>query len=251
MKTILVSLILLSFGIAKGQNTSDYKYVIVPQNFNDFKENDYQLNVMLKTILRKKKYEVVADGASNIPEELNHNQCLATKADIQNINSAFQNKLKVIFTDCNDNIINEFVGSSKIKDFEKGYQDALNGALKPLLMANPIPQKSTIKKESQKIDLLNPTISILNNQEEDSENLYFLNNQAYILTKIGENFNLIDKATRKTVIQFYPSSKENVYHALIENYKRNYQSVAFFNDNKIDVEYQTGQNIWEVKTYTK
>ena len=255
LKPIITSLFLFSFGCTFAQQASDYQYVIVPDAFEDFVKDDYQMNLLLKTNLRKKNYEVIAEGAVNVPNDLQQNECLATKADIQNIKASFQNKLKVVFTDCNDKVVGEYFGSSKIKDFEKGYQDALNDALKTLALSNPKQQNKVVKKEQKKVDLLNPVTTI--NQETpvinttDTEQIYFLNEKAYVLIKTDRNYKLIDKATKQTVIQFFPTSKENVYHALIESNKRNYQSVAFFSDNKIEVEYQKDQNIWEVKTYTK
>lgn len=256
MKSILATFFLLSIGWLQAQKISDYNYVIVPQKFNDFVKDDYQLNLLLKTILRKKNYEIIAEESTTFPEEVKNNHCLATTVDIQKIKSSFQNKLKVVFKDCNSNSLGEYFGNSKIKDFEKGYQDALNDALKSLVVSKPFSNQLPTKNESKKTDLLNTPATVnLNNNESNSKiestDIYYLNGQVYELKKMEKNYVLLDKATQKTVIQFFPTVKENVYHALIESYKRNYQSIAFFSEDKIEVEYQVDQNLWELKTFTK
>ena len=254
MKKLIFSFFLLSFSFANAQQVSDYKYVIVPNTFNDFEKEDYQLNTYLKTLLRKKKYEIIVDGATDIPADLRHNKCLATKADIQDIKSAFQNKLKVVFKDCNDNILSEYEGVSKIKDFEKGYQEALNLAIVKL----PLQNAKEIKM---------PTITVRSNEtktytvtgEENGEikitsDSYQLKNNEYLFESKGITYRLIELSknkaqlinaqNQKPILNIYTSSKEKVVHVEVISDQGNYNTLGYAEGQNLIIEFKEGNETW-------
>ena len=75
------------------QNISDYEYVYVPKKFKNYKENEYNLNTLLKNALSQKKYKVVQEEPLNWPLELRNNPCSVLNAELLNTSSMFKNKV--------------------------------------------------------------------------------------------------------------------------------------------------------------
>lgn len=252
MKKLIFSFFLFSFSFANAQQVSDFKYVIVPSTFIDFEKEDYQLNTYLKTLLRKKKYEIIVDGSTDIPLDLKLDKCLATKADIQNIKSSFQNKLKVVFKDCNDNTLSEYDGVSKIKDFEKGYQEALNLAMIKLPLQNAkenIKPTITVKKTDSNLtieteDIVNKpktesNISVSNQRQFES------NGKTYQLIEIStKKSKLIDLQSQKVIAIIYPSSKENILHIEAVSAQGNYNTLGYSEGKNLIIEFKAGNENW-------
>ncbi len=248
MKKILFIALFNSFICVNAQQVSDFKNVIVPKTFKDFEKEDYRMNMRLKVYLQRKNYEAFSENSPTIPTEIQTNPCLASKAEIQNINSSFRNKLKVVFTDCNDNVIGEYEGESRIKDFEKGYQEALEIAVNKIPMQNAkasdqlIIQPKIFKEEELKEI----------KKEEAKLVIYKANGKNYQInsTKSG-SFIMISQENNKVVANFYPSTLQNVYHVEIITENGNYQTIGYIKDNTITIENKTGDNSWSTTTYAK
>lgn len=248
MKKLFATLFLFSLSLAQAQSVSDYKYVIVPHSFQDFEKNDYQLNTYLKTLLRKKKYEIVVEGSIDLPNDLKTNPCLATKANIQDNNSSFQNRIKVTFTDCKNQIITELEGSSKIKELDKGYQDALNIALTKLAVQNA---KEFVKVNSKPQD--NTNNSTFNaSVKSDSKNLFTAQGKNYELIELSsKKRKLIDLSNQKIIAYIYPSSQWNVVHVEILSDEGNYNTLGFIEDEKLIIEFKTDRESWEKTEFSR
>lgn len=119
------------------QKVSDYKYVSVPEKFETFRE-DYGLKNFFTKALTGKKYILLPIIKDDWPTEAKSNFCNVVSADVINDKSLFRNKLIVQFKDCNNNMILESRGASKIKEFEDGLQDALKEALVKIPISNPV-----------------------------------------------------------------------------------------------------------------
>lgn len=253
MKSILSLILLATLSTSNAQDVSDYKYVIVPQEFPDFKKNDFNLPPRLKTFLRRKKYEIIVeDNGNNRPLELQNNPCLATKVDLQNVKSTFKNKLKVVFTDCNHSVVGEFEGVSSIKEFEKGYQEALQVAMNQVKIQSA---KNTPVIQNSNNIISTTTDQTVTNQTSANQNLnsyYKLGGKNYeVATTSNGNFVLINQENSQIIAQFYPSTQKNIYHVNIIIPEGNYQTIGYVNGNNIMIEYKTSTNSWELKTYTK
>ena len=242
MKNLITIILLLSLSSTQAQNVNDYKYVIVPQKFADFEKNDFKLTPKLKMYLRKKNYVIIAEGVTEKPIDLKNNPCLATKADIKQLKSAFKNKLNVIFTDCNQQIIDSFEGVSKIKDFEEGYGEALQ-----LATAQIKNQNAKVKIEENIVKEI-PVITNDNN----TTNIYIANGVKYqVATTSNGAFLLINMEDQKVAAKFYPSSLPNVYHVEVISDEENYETIGYSKDNSIIIETKTGDKSWVTTTYTK
>ncbi|MFS4430866.1 hypothetical protein [Chryseobacterium sp. S90] len=137
MKKLSMLMLTVCSTIIFAQKVSDYKYVTVPEKFETFKE-DYGLKNFFTKALTGKKYIVLPVIKDQWPYEAKSNYCNVVTAEIMSDKSLFKNKLIIQFKDCNNKLILEAKGSSSIKDFEEGFQDALKEALINIPVSNPV-----------------------------------------------------------------------------------------------------------------
>ncbi|WP_330745233.1 hypothetical protein [Chryseobacterium sp. CP-77] len=136
MKKLSMLVLAVCSTMAFAQKVSDYKYVAVPEKLETFNE-DYGLKNFFTKAMTGKKYIILPVIKDNWPSEAKNNFCNVVTADIINDKNLFKNKLIVQFKDCNNNLVLESKGSSKIKEFEEGLQDALREALIKVPVSNP------------------------------------------------------------------------------------------------------------------
>ncbi len=136
MKKLFLLIILVAFsGVA--QSINDYKYVIVPVKY-DFqkKENQYRLNTLTKHKLNTIGFTAFYDN-EQLPADVVNNRCDKLYINVEKQNSFLSVKLIVIFKDCNNNIIyTSKPGSSKLKEFEPAFHEALNEAFESVIAQN-------------------------------------------------------------------------------------------------------------------
>lgn len=110
--------------LAFSQKVSDYKYVSLPPKFVTFKE-DFGLADMLTKALKSKNYTIIPYDKLQWPAEAQANPCGVLMADVVNDSGLLRNRVLLQFKDCNDKVISSTKGSSNIKEFKEGFQDAL------------------------------------------------------------------------------------------------------------------------------
>lgn len=138
MKKISIFLSIIFIALIKSQTLADYKYIVIPQEFADFKNNKYGLDLLLEKSLKGKKYQVLSETKTNWPAEALTNPCAVVNANIEDDKSMFRNKVILEFKDCNNQMIFTQKGNSMIKEFEPGFQDALKQTLVKIPASNPI-----------------------------------------------------------------------------------------------------------------
>lgn len=112
------------------ERLNDYKYVIIPMQF-DFQseENQYMVNSKLKYLLNQQGFDTYMDVEDG-PMDLEMNSCLALRAELKSDAEGFlamQTKLRLVFRDCRNRVVYESEeGSSREKEFKKGYLEALD-----------------------------------------------------------------------------------------------------------------------------
>lgn len=118
----------------QAQNTktdlNKYKYVIIPMQFSfQNEDNQYMINSKLKYLLNQQGFETYMDVEDG-PEDMELNSCLALHADLKSEAEGFmamQTKLILQLKDCRNRVVFESEeGTSREKDFKKGYQEALD-----------------------------------------------------------------------------------------------------------------------------
>jgi hypothetical protein len=142
------------------QNTiNSYKYVLVPQKFDFFKEDDeYGLNATAKSLLEQKGF-VVFWSNENLPQALAANRCTALIADVTQRKAIFSTNLTLLLKDCSGNIIfKSKEGKSREKEYNVAYDEALRDAFSSL---NNIPYKydSSITIQQAQIQSITSTTS--------------------------------------------------------------------------------------------
>lgn len=112
------------------QKTIDsYKYIIVPKQYEFQKSEDqYQLNSLTKFLFNKEGF-VTFFSDDSYPEDLALNACTALKAIVNNESGMLSTKVTISLIDCYNKVIYTTAeGRSKIKDYKRGYQDAIRKA---------------------------------------------------------------------------------------------------------------------------
>ena len=86
MKNITIFLFVFLIAVVKAQTVSDYKYIVIPAEFNDFKDNKaYGLSNLLEKSLKAKKYTVLPATKSEWPSDALMNPCGILNAELLNI----------------------------------------------------------------------------------------------------------------------------------------------------------------------
>lgn len=127
-------LLCLCFGLSIScfsQTLNNYKYVLVPEKFEEFKEpNKYNLNGLTQYLLSKDGFEAYL-GKSNLPDDALNNNCLVLTLELVNDSGMFKTKLAIQFKDCKGQIIYTTpYGLAKDKKFKVAYNKALREAAK-------------------------------------------------------------------------------------------------------------------------
>ena len=103
-----------------------YKYIIIPKKYDFLKtENQYLLNSFTKHRFDQLGYATLIQGEA-LPKEVVDNPCLAATVDVKNESNSFTTKLILVLNNCSGNtVFTSKQGTSKIKEFDKTYKDAL------------------------------------------------------------------------------------------------------------------------------
>lgn len=121
--------VLVSTTLFAQKSIKDFKYVIVPVQYEFQKSEDqYQVNSFMKFLFEKEGFEVYFSN-DNYPQELSTNSCSALKAIVNDVSSMISTKVTISLVDChNTPIYTTPLGRTKIKDYKRGYQDAIRKA---------------------------------------------------------------------------------------------------------------------------
>jgi hypothetical protein len=108
---------------------SDYKYVIVPTQYEFLKEDDkFQLNSLTKFLFNKYGFTAIMAN-EEYPTDLKNDNCLAMRADVDKLKGILTTKLQVELKDCSNTIIyTTAVGQSRKKEYKTAYNLALRNA---------------------------------------------------------------------------------------------------------------------------
>lgn len=108
---------------------NNYKYVIVPEKFTQFKDS-YQdmLKSLTKGLLEYKGFTVYLESA-DMPTELANNKCQALSADLLEKGGMLTTEITLILKDCKGNVVYKSnTGKSREKEFKTAYNIALRDA---------------------------------------------------------------------------------------------------------------------------
>ena len=109
---------------------NDYKYIIVPKQFEFQKsEEQFQLNSLTKFLFNKYGYTAVLEDET-FPDDLNENLCLGLTSEVRKVKGGFlKTKVQIDLKDCKGNVvISSQVGDTKEKEYAKAYNLAIREA---------------------------------------------------------------------------------------------------------------------------
>lgn len=217
-------LLLMLFGFSFSFAQENYKYIIVPKKFSFFKEeNKYNLNVMTKTFFEKEGFEVYFD-TDEFPKDLAENRCLALIVNPTENNSMFSTKITIELKDCYNKITyTSEEGTSKQKEFQKGYTEAFREALssmkgklnikKSVVNSNDPevvkPVVAEVKKATEKLSAI-PTESgynLVNEQSETIINLQKTSNSNIFTATKGTLSGILIKKNSGWFFEYYEGEK--------------------------------------------
>ncbi len=232
----------LCTSISFAQNISDFKYVIIPDSFSDFENNQYRMNYHLMRLLAEKNYEVLKSNTSEWPQEVKENACLALTSDLLKGKKFLKNKVELIFKDCQGKEIDRLEGISNEKDYATGYPDALKNAVNMMRISYP-KELNYQPKTAPVMSVATPEIKIQGNISENSwmdSGIEFKNDsESVILTEQKDgSFILIDKKSSSIIGQLKSSSKEGIYHVTVSDPKGNYHTIGFYDGKNLIVEFK-------------
>ncbi|MGQ8336726.1 hypothetical protein ACUNWD_09265 [Sunxiuqinia sp. A32] len=126
-KYTLISLFIFFSSVLFAQ--SNYKYVIIPTQFSEIGSgfNPHNISSSIQRILNEKGIKSAFES-SDRPFDY----CDALRVNLVNTSNMFKNKLKVKFFDCQNRMVWESDGSGISKEYDKGFAEAFEDAIKDL-----------------------------------------------------------------------------------------------------------------------
>lgn len=239
------------------QNITDYEYIYVPKKFKDFEANEYNLNTLLKKALEGKKYKVIQEELVNWPLELRQNPCKVLNAELLNDSNMFRNRLKLQFSNCEKNVVFETKGTSMIKDFELGYQDAMAISLKNLQNSQPKEIK-ILAKPTEKIAvetvIEKPVQAVVASSNsatpEVSKKAESYSNGAMSFQKIQiskDQFILVSSSSSVPFATFKNTTKADIYRVTLEN---GTSTIGYTENGNLVIEIPTNDGNYKKEIFT-
>lgn len=136
----MIRLILVVFFVvslfSKGYSQSDlseYSFVVVPDSFEFLNQRDeYQLNSLTKHLFNRNGFHAFLN--TELPDV---RRCDGLWADVEGSPGFVYTRIVVILKDCNGNeVYRSIEGTSKIKAYNRTYQDALRKAFRSITALN-------------------------------------------------------------------------------------------------------------------
>jgi hypothetical protein len=211
MKKMLLFFALLFSGLTFAQSINDYKYVIVPKKFDWLKEeNRYNLNSLTKMMFEKQGFQVFYP-TDKMPDELALDRCKALYGALENDSNLLTTGLVITLKTCdNKTVFKSLRGTSKQKEYQKAYYEAMREASVSINQLNykysgknTVPVKASVAQTAIPVAQQAATPVTVNN---DSQ---------LFAQPIANGYQLVD-STPKVVLKIYKTSQQDSYTAVSE-----------------------------------
>ena len=163
MKNIILVLFLTIsnlFVFGQEKNVNNYKFIVVPDQFDFLKQKDeYKTSSLTKFLLKQNGFIVVLNS-EQYPKELRDNPCSGLNALVVDKSSMFKVKVVIEFRNCSNRLLyTSEEGVSRLKEYKKGFQEAIRNAhasmidvvFEPFLL-------EPIGKDKKEIVIVNPVL---------------------------------------------------------------------------------------------
>jgi hypothetical protein len=168
-KALIIIYVLVSnlFVFGQEKEVSNYKYIIVPELFAFLKQNDqYQTSSLTKFLLKKNGFTVVLDS-EEYPLELKKDACKALTSFIIDKSSMFKTAVLIEFKNCSKKVVYRTKeGDSKLKDYKKGFQEAIRAAHAHMsaIQYVPLSNSEVVSEDIEKLG--DAVVSVTNKKRE-------------------------------------------------------------------------------------
>ena len=227
MKLNIFILLLLTITFSFGQSLNDYKYILVPETFEEMKEPDqYRLNGLTNYLFNQNGFNSYL-GKSNLPEDALNNNCLVLNAELVNESGLFTTKVAIKLVNCKGEVVyTSPIGGSREKKYIVAYNEALRASLNNLSVLNYDYQPkeyettNTITKATDQVTIKSKTNNLSKIKSEESVVIKSTDNKMSSQLKAVKLENtLLDyevfNSENTLVFKFLYSGSEDVY--IIEN----------------------------------
>lgn len=214
-----VSFIFISFYGNAQKDVNNYKYVIVPKEFDFTKgEDQYLLNSLTKFLFNKYGYQAFFTD-DDFPDDLKDDGCLGLISEVVNAKGGiFKTKLQIVLKDCyGTDVMKSQIGESRLKEYEKAYNEALRDAFKTfqnidyqyVLDETKIKEKKVIVAQPErnaKIEVENPQEKVANNTplkkqiKGKKQEVKKSSNDIYYAQAIDNGFQLVNSESRIVIV---------------------------------------------------
>ena len=163
MKNIILVLFLTMsniFVFGQEKKVNNYKFIVVPDQFDFLKQKDeYKTSSLTKFLLKKNGFTVVLNS-EQYPKDLIDNPCSGLKALVLDKSSMFKLKVIIELRDCSNRLLyTSDEGVSKLKEYKKGFQEAIRNAHASMIDVVYEPfLLETIRKDKKEIVTVNPVL---------------------------------------------------------------------------------------------
>ncbi|MCA6068827.1 hypothetical protein JI747_016790 [Chryseobacterium sp. RG1] len=232
MKKLSLVVLTVSSMFMFGQKTSDYRYISLPAKFTSFKE-DFGLGELLAKTLKNKNYIIVPTDKLQWPSEAKDNPCNVLLADIINDSSFLRNKIVVTFKDCNDKEIQSIKGTSNIKEYKEGYQDALKQTYSLISPTKSIDHNQIVTKT---VNATEEKITSNNSLVSENNSAQNFSNGKIDLQKIQidrSQFILANPNSSSPFATFKTTTKNDVFRVKLQNGE---STLGYFENGNIVIE---------------
>jgi hypothetical protein len=246
MKKGILFLLLFVASYSFAQSVNNYQSVIIPLKFDFTKtENQYRLATLSKFNLNKAGFEAYYTNET-IGKEFN-NRCSLLYFDVVKEKSFLTTKLHVLFKDCNDKIIFQSeTGTSKEKDFQLAYTEALNKAFVSVFALKYKYNGIEASNTQQAITAVAVPIAIPSKSNNETNSIDKNNPNLFYAQSVPNGFQLVDNSP-KVVMKVFKTSNANCYIAI----KGNTQGVLIAKDNQWFFEYYQNDSLISEKIEVK
>lgn len=135
LKKIPLLIIVFSFFATthSQNNINDYKYVVVPIQFDFVKGKDrFRINTLTRYLFNENGYTAYLDE-QELPEDLFKDRCMAMYADVKKVKGGLKTVIQIELRDCRgDLILTSSIGKTKVKEYDKAYAIAIRQAFESI-----------------------------------------------------------------------------------------------------------------------
>jgi hypothetical protein len=228
MKNILLVLFLIASNyVAFGQEKeiNNYEFIIVPERFAFLKQNNqYQTSSLTKFLLEKNGFTIFLDS-EEYPRALKDNPCNGLTAFVVDKSSMFKTKVSIELKDCFNKVVyTSEEGGSKLKDYKKGFQEAIRNAHASMsdvtYKALSIAPKAEAKKEiAVEVPVMQQTVKTIEVVAEKAVATILVKTEKRALNKKKESINILYAQPKENGFQLINSKPTVVFVILQTNVK--------------------------------